>query len=461
MIFRDRRDAGRRLAGELERYRAEHPVVLGLTRGGVPVAFEVARALAAELDIIVVRKIGAPGCPEYAIGAIAEGGAAYVRREALAAAGVDEEDLAELADREAVELTRRVRLYRGGRPMPDLSGRTVLVVDDGVATGATAHAAARAARSRGAERVVLAAPVIAAASDVALRVDFDGVVAVDFPEAFFAVSQFYESFPQVGDEEVLALLRRARPPGVDPRAASGTACRARQGATGSLTIPFDGGALTADLFVPPAPRGLVAFVHGSGSTRRSPRNRFVAGVLQQAGLATLLFDLLTPGEAAEDERTERLRFDVGLLTGRVLAARRSLREDVRTRGLRLGYFGASTGAAAALAAAAEEPDDVAAVVSRGGRPDLVPPHVLHRVRAPVLLVVGGRDETVVALNRSALPHLRVAELAVVPRATHLFEERGALDAAARLASGWFERCLGAVTPAARPPAPSSGGGAGA
>jgi putative phosphoribosyl transferase len=458
MVFRDRTDGGRQLAGKLERYRAEHPMVLGLTRGGVPVALEVARALDADLDIIVVRKLGAPECPEYAIGAIAEGGAAYVRREAQLEVGLRDEDVAALAEREAAELARRVRTYRGDGPMPDLAGRTVIVVDDGVATGATARAAARAARQRGAAHVILAAPVIAAGSAPDLRPDFDQVVAVEFPEPFIAVGLWYERFAPTSDEEVLECLRRGRrvprleaeeiwngewigPERGDPPA---------DPEEETLVIPFDGsasgpGVLDADLFVPVAAKGLVMFVHGSGSTRRSPRNRFVAGAMQRAGFATLLFDLLTPDEAAQDEATAQLRFDIDLLTSRVLAATRWVSALPRTRGLRLGYFGASTGAAAALTAAARMPESVAAVVSRGGRPDLVPPATLQRVRAPVLLVVGSRDEEVLLLNRSILRHLASAELSIVPGATHLFEEPGTLEAVARRAAEWLAHRLGEPT----------------
>jgi putative phosphoribosyl transferase len=455
MIFHDRKHGGQLLAGKLERYRGERPVVLGLTRGGVPVALEVARALGAELDVIVVRKIGAPECPEYALGAIAEGGAVYVRREAQRELGLTDEDVAALGEREAIELARRVRVYRGGKPMPSLAGRTVIVVDDGVATGATAHAAGRAARERAAARVVLAAPVIAASSEPELRSDFDEVVAVELPEPFLAVGLWYERFGQISDEQVLECLRRGRePPGakVGEELFDGVWIGPESGDPPSraeeetLAIPFDNprfgrGVLEADLVLPVEAKGLVVFVHGSGSTRHSPRNRLVARAMQRAGFATLLFDLLTPAEAVEDEATGLLRFNIDLLTTRVVSVTRWLSALPRTRGLRLCYFGASTGAAAALAAAAEVPEHVAAVVSRGGRPDLVRHRVLERVRAPVLLVVGGRDEEVLRLNRSVLQFLATVQLAIVPGATHLFEEPGALDIVSRQAAEWFARWL--------------------
>lgn len=464
MVFRDRIDGGRQLAGKLEHHRAEHPIVLGLTRGGVPVALEVARSLDADLDIIVVRKLGAPECPEYAIGAIAEGGAVYVRQDALREVGLGAEDVAALAEREAVELSRRVRSYRGDGSMPDLAGRTAIIVDDGVATGATARAAARAARQRGAARVVLAAPVIAAESAPDLASDFDDVVAVDFPEPFMAVGLWYEHFAQTSDEEVLECLRRVRgAPRAEAEHRNGDSIASEPGdpparsKEETLVIPFDSSAsgpgfLDADLCVPVGAKGLVMFVHGSGSTRRSPQDRFVARALQSAGFATLLFDLLTPDEAFEGEMTARLGCDLDLLTSRVVAATRWVSALPRTRGLRLGYFGAATGAAAALAAAARIPESVIAVVSRGGRPDLVPPATLERVRAAVLLVVGGRDEDVLLLNRWVLRHLASAELSIVPAATHLFEEPGALECVARRAAEWIAHRLGEPTALGPPPA---------
>ena len=194
-----------------------------------------------------------------------------------------------------------------------------------------------------------------------------------------------------------------------------------------------------------APRGIVLFAHGSGSGRFSPRNTYVAEILRGDGFATLLFDLLTPPEERIDAVTAELRFDISFLTERLVAATRWTLAQPRLSDLAIGYFGASTGAAAALAAAARVPE-VAAVVSRGGRPDLAGP-ALAQVRAPTLLIVGGHDEQVLALNRSALAQLRAeARLEVVPGATHLFEEPGALEKVAKLASGWFATHLASSEP---------------
>jgi dienelactone hydrolase len=195
------------------------------------------------------------------------------------------------------------------------------------------------------------------------------------------------------------------------------------------------------LCVPQGAQGIVAFAHGSGSSRLSPRNRFVARQLRAAGLATLLFDLLIPAEEAIDEQTRQLRFDIGLLAERLVGATDWLTQQPAVGQLRIGYFGSSTGAAAALIAAAERPYVAGAVVSRGGRPDLAG-RALERVRAPTLLIVGGDDAPVIDLNRAALAHLRVEkELAIVPGATHLFVEPGTLEQVAALAGRWFARHL--------------------
>lgn len=202
--------------------------------------------------------------------------------------------------------------------------------------------------------------------------------------------------------------------------------------------------LAGNLAVPPDALGVVVFAHGSGSSRFSPRNRYVAAELQAGRLATLLMDLLTPQEEAIDVRTAEFRFDIPLLGERVVGAVDWLRGRAETAALPIGCFGASTGAAAALIAAAERPDAVRAVVSRGGRPDLAR-EALPAVRAPTLLIVGGEDRPVIALNRAALAELPgEAALEIVPGATHLFEEPGTLEEVARLARDWFVRHLGAA-----------------
>ena len=206
--------------------------------------------------------------------------------------------------------------------------------------------------------------------------------------------------------------------------------------------------LKGDLRTPPGALGVVLFAHGSGSGRHSPRNRAVAASLNDAGLATLLIDLLTPDEERIDITTGHLRFDIGLLAIRVIAAIDWLTAYEGTRGMAIGCFGASTGAGAALVAAAERPRQVAAVVSRGGRPDLAN-GALHRVEAPTLLIVGGNDHPVIEMNRTAMTKLNTeTAIEIVPGATHLFEEPGALEAVARLAAGWFTRQLRAAAAAA-------------
>jgi dienelactone hydrolase len=205
-----------------------------------------------------------------------------------------------------------------------------------------------------------------------------------------------------------------------------------------ISIPVGPVRLPGTLTLPASAQGVVLFAHGSGSSRHSPRNRFVAQVLVDAGIGTLLFDLLTPDE----DRAYETRFDIGLLTSRLLAATDWAKHEMQTSSLPLGYFGASTGAAAALAAAAACGTQIAAVVSRGGRPDLAGADALARVNAPTLLLVGGEDDVVIDLNRTAYAHLACPkELVIVPGATHLFEEPGTLERVAADAAAWFRRWL--------------------
>jgi len=428
-MFRDRADAGRQLGERLRDLPPDDLVVLGLPRGGVPVAAEVADALDVPLDVIIVRKVGVPFHSELAMGAIGEDGVRVVNDDVVRSLRVGEADFAAVEARERVELARRAQAYRGDRPRLDLTGRIALIVDDGIATGSTVRAACQVARAHGAARVIVAAPVAPPSAAGELGGVADGVVILATPPSFHAIGQFYDDFGPTSDREVAALLARGRAgaPIADP---DSPPLAARDG---DVTIPLDRVGLEGHLTIPSGACGVVLFAHGSGSSRHSPRNQYVADVLNRAGIGTLLFDLLTPSEAEWRQNV----FDIESLQGRLVLATRWLATALRPAGPALGYFGASTGAAAALWAATDPDVDISAVVSRGGRPDLAGAR-LGAVRAPTLLIVGGNDEVVLELNRDARARMTCpTALRVVPGASHLFEERGTLQVAAELARDWF------------------------
>ncbi|MET9954862.1 phosphoribosyltransferase family protein [Streptomyces sp. NPDC006339] len=423
MYFTDRTDAGRQLAERLTDLRGRDVTVLGLPRGGVPVAAEVADALGAALDICLVRKLGVPFQPELAMGAIGEGGVRVLNDEVIARTGVSDRDLAEAERRERAVLEERARRYRGAREPADVTGRTVVVVDDGFATGATALAACQVVRARGAARIVLAVPVAPRGWTTRVAGAADETYCVREPVTFYAIGQFYQDFSQTPDEEVVARLR-ARRGGAEGAAGAEDA---------EVRIPLGGTEAGGHLTVPEGATGVVLFAHGSGSSRHSPRNRAVAATLHRAGLGTLLFDLLTEDEAADRANV----FDTPLLAERLRRAADWLAERPGAGALPTGYFGASTGAAAALWAAAEPGSRVGAVVSRGGRPDLADER-LPEVTAPTLLIVGGADPLVLDLNRQAEARLHCDHrLVTIPDAGHLFEEPGTLERVGDLAATWF------------------------
>ncbi|MGP4002330.1 phosphoribosyltransferase family protein [Streptomyces sp. 8N706] len=427
MRFTDRADAGRRLAAGLEHLRTEHPVVLGLPRGGVPVAAQVADALGAPLDVILVRKLGVPYHRELGFGAIGEGGVRVVHDNIVRMSRVGEDDLAEVERTEEAELRRQAERFRGGRQRIPLAGRTAVVVDDGIATGATAAAACRVAKAQGAARVVLAVPVAPPDAAAALRSEVDEVVCLSTPSAFYAVGEWYEDFSQTEDREVIDLLARSVP---EPTTPSGPD-DPPEVTEREIPVEADGVRLSGDLRMPDGALGVVVFAPGGGSSRRSPRNRFVGEALNEAGLGTLLLDLLT----REEELDRANPFAIETLSGRLTEAIRLLRRDLGT--LPIGCFGTGTGAAAALRAAADDDAEIAAVVSRSGRPDLAGPR-LADVRAPTLLIVGGGDETLLDLNRQAQNRMNCEHrLVVVPDVTHLFEEPGAMNTVSALARDWF------------------------
>jgi putative phosphoribosyl transferase len=208
--FKDRRDAGRRLAGKLSRFKDERPVVFALPRGGVPVGYEISRALGAPLDVFVSRKLGAPGQPEFGIGAVATGGVRVLNEEVVRRLGIPEDYVEYITERETAEVERRLRYFRGDRPEPDVGGRTAVLVDDGLATGVTARAAVEALRRRGPERIVLAVPVCAAQTAEYFRSGVDELVCLEFPSNLGAIGFWYRNFDQTSDEEVVELLERAR-----------------------------------------------------------------------------------------------------------------------------------------------------------------------------------------------------------------------------------------------------------
>jgi putative phosphoribosyl transferase len=469
-VFLDRVDAGRRLARQLERFRGTNSVVLGLPRGGVPVAFEVASALSLPLDVIVVRKLGLPFQPEVAMGALGEGGARIIDRPLVAYAGVTSTELQAVQLHERTELDSRVRLLRHGGERRDLHGLTAIIVDDGIATGATARVACTVARDLGAECVVLAAPVapLEALDEI---VEADAIEIVSTPPSFLAVGNHYRDFTATTDEEVQALLGLSGPanldlpeiplPDADPPGLQHEELElpvipppdidllgARFPGTmppsaelpdmdAEVSVPVPGAIIEGHLHVPDRASAVVVFAHGSGSGRYSARNRFVASVLYHAGLGTLLLDLLTP----EEEHDRHNLFDMALQAERLLATMDWLARRSDTAHCRMGLFGASTGAGAALVAAADAGDRVAAVVSRGGRPDLAGLR-LRDVTAPTLLIVGGADELVLKLNQHARAELRCPnDLVVIGGATHLFEEPGTLGEVALRARDWFVRYL--------------------
>ena len=417
----DRIDAGRRLGRLLEHHIGSDVVVLGLPRGGIPVAREVARHLHAPLDVILVRKLGVPGHHEWAMGAVGESDVRVLNDDVVRSAGVSDEQIHDAENREKRVNIERARLYRKGRPAPDLHGKTVIIVDDGIATGATARAACATAKLLGARHVILAVPVAPRGWEESMRGVADELISPVCPDDFVAVGQYYQQFDQVSDNEVVAILDDV----------------ARHSTDRDVQIPVGSQRLDARLTVPYGAVGCVVFAHGSGSSRHSPRNKWVAQRLNSAGFATVLCDLLTEEEGAEHLPV----FDIELLGARVGGVLEWLRGVPSVEGLPVGLFGASTGAAAALTAAAAFPTDVRAVVCRGGRPDLAW-ETLPLVRQPVLFVVGGRDVEVLDLNRRSAERLAGKhELSLVAGAGHLFEEPHALEQVATKAVGFFEKYL--------------------
>jgi putative phosphoribosyl transferase len=433
-LFSDRAHAGAALGDALATGIGGPGIVLGVPRGGIPVALEVARRLGWPMDVMIARKLGVPGLEEVAFGSVAEGLHGDVADPVAAYLGMSGTLERRIIGRERAELERRIALYRGTRQAPNVTGKTVVLVDDGLASGTTIRAAVRSLRRRRPSRIVVAVPVANAEVTAAVQRDADGLVALHSPAPFGMVSDWYDGFDQVTDREVLLALGRS----AEPLPASDDGRQPERAQRISLGA---GTSLDADLGVPgaTAPRGLVILVHGGGSSRMSYRNRFLAGCLREAGWATLRLDLLTPDEQAHELTDGHHRFDIDLVTQRLSGALEWAMNTNVPGVHRIVLFGASTGAAAAVRVAATAPDRVASVMSRAGRVDLAGTH-LTQLKAPLLMMVGTRDEFTIRANRVALKSVHGdVHFRLVMRAGHTFEEPGAIGRVERIARRWLDR----------------------
>jgi len=435
--YRDRHHAGVALARYVASLASRHPLVIGIARGGVPVAATVATELGADLDVMVVQKLGVPGHPYITAGALSSRGASSINHKALGGFGISPVALDRVLDQERLVLAQQEREIRGASAPKDVEGRLVLVVDDIVMTGSTLHTAVAALRAAGAREIVIATPAGSDAALASLSGEADEVFCPSVRGHLLSRNEVYEDAPDVSvgyARDVYARFERewerARPAAAD----SFTIRR-------EIPIPAGNAKLAGTLAVPAQASAVIAFLHGSGSNRFSSRNQHVAAALEQAGFATLLFDFLTAEEQAADAVTQELRSDLSLLKERAVAVLDWLAVEPSTARLPVVLFGASSGVAAGLLATIARPGRVCCIVSRGGRPDLAE-DALERVTTPTLLLVGSEDHAVLELNRAAAQRLAGPHsLRVVPGATRLFAEAGALDVVADLALDFLKEQL--------------------
>lgn len=425
--FADRAAAGRALAARVRDGAGDlvDPVVLALPRGGVPVAAELAADLGAPLDVLLVRKIGLPSSPELGVGALAEDGTVAYDHAAMARLGIGAGTLSGVVETERGELERRLQAYRGDRPGPVLTGRDVIVVDDGVATGGTARAALRAVRRKHPARTVLAVPVAAPDALESLRDEADEIAALSVPVNFHSVGEWYRDFGQLDDAAVRAALERG-----GPRARSVRLGAARERIDAELTVP--GGA-----------RGAAVVAARRGAT--GARLGEVAAAVAASGPAVLALDPVTGSDddpGGPDAPYARPA-DTG---GRILQGLRWLRDAVEAAQGPVALYGAGEAAPGALAAAAEADPGVSAVVVLGGRIDLAEPY-LHRVTAPVLVLVPGDDSFVRELAEWTASRLGgPAEIRTVSGAEQLLPGGDESRAAGEAAAEWFRTRGGIGSP---------------
>ncbi len=461
-MFPDRAAAGRALARLLVAYRNRPGViVLGLAHAGVPVAREVADYLGAPIGVVVARKVGVPGIEEVALGAVAEGSHRVIADSIAWYLGVPQRIVDRLMERERLELERRAAMYRATLRSFDLRGRTVIIVDDGLATGATMRAAIRSVRDRRPARIVAAVPVAAPPSAAEVRGEVDELVVVSTPTRFTAISTWYESYAPVGDDDVLAL---AGPPGrrvspyvrdmSDQLGAALTRGDAHEPPVErTICVPAFDATVVGELGVPHVSRlatrwarrngvrGLVILGSDVRGGRNSYAERYLAGRLRLSGYATLRVDLFTREEqgAGMDTRDSLRHADVERAAARLAGVCEWVEREGVAGAHRTVLAGAATGASAVLMTAAQRPGQTFAVAVRGARVDFASA-ALSNITAPTLFVVGADEERARPAYSDGVDRLsRNAVLVRIPRATRSFEEPGALGAAVEHTVGWLGR----------------------
>lgn len=420
--LKDRETAGRLLSEVLSKKSWKNTLILALPRGGVPVAWEISKQLNLPWDVLLVKKIGAPEQPEFAIGAVSEDKMPIWNKSSIESLNLPEIKLLNLADKTRKKIIQQTKKWRKQKPALDVKNKNVIVVDDGLATGLTMHAAVEFLQRRGAKSITVAAPVGSKSAVDSLTNNVENIFVLSTPEPFFSVGQWYEDFTQVTDDVVTKLLEQSTHSGLNQL-------------VNGVEIPFKGGSLMGELVVPENTKGIIVFAHGSGSSHKSPRNKQVAKALNQIGFSTLLFDLLT----LKESKIRANVFNISLLSERLNLATEWVRKHNNLKSLPVAYFGSSTGAAAALVCASKD-KQISTVVSRGGRTDMAN-DALKKVKCPVLLIVGGNDHQVLQLNKNSQASLSHAKLVQIPGAGHIFEEPGALDKVIEYACDWFLNSL--------------------
>ncbi len=439
--FESREDAAAQLAGALQAYRGQSPLVLAIPNGGVPLGRELADALAGDLDVALVSRLALPGNAAATIGAITEHGWTYL----LDGPAGGQPDPADVAKEQVAKLDRlrqQCAIYTSHRPRPDPRGRIVILADDGLATGATMMAAIHMVRRQHPARVVCAVPAGLADGLAAVRPYADEVVCLRVAGPGPDISHLYHCFPEVGDAEVRMLLRH------DAATAGAEGGRALADAM-PVDIDCGGAVLHGVLDAPANPAGLVLMVQANGHGEHTVRNQYVARKLNASRLATLLVDLIAPREPMRKDK----RLDVALLTGRLRKVMQAVPGLVLARlrlpAVPLACFGTGTAAAAALRVAGEAGNRLRSLVLAAGRPDLAGAESLRNVAIPTLLVIGAGDPEGIRVNDLAFAALHCPrQLRLVAGAGRVFEEPAAIEDLVALANGWLLQSIAGAEPGA-------------